>query len=171
MRINLGCGDRYAFGWVNVDHAGSPHQMDQTVDLLGELPWPAESITHVYAGHVLEHLPYAQCAVLLARLLPCMMPGGQLMVVGPDLHRAEAMAEAGTLEVTLDSLRHGAERWPGDRHLWECTPEGIVGLLTVSGWCGITPMGIGEVDPLWPVADRGPQWQCAVAAHRAGADE
>lgn len=164
MRVNLGCGDRYHSGWVNVDHAGSPFPKDATVDLSGELPWGLGSLTHVYAGHVLEHLPIDVCRALLTRLLPCMAPGGQLMIVGPDLIRAQAMAEAGILDVTMDSLRYGANRWPGDEHQWECAPAIIVDLLDTTGWADITDVGIGSVDAMWPVADRGPVWQCAISA-------
>ncbi len=86
------------------------------------------------------------------------------MVVGPDLIRARQMAEAGTLEVTLESLQCGAHRWPGDEHQWECTPELIEELLIDSGWKFVKEVGIENVDPMWPVADRGPLWQCAVQA-------
>lgn len=166
-RLNLGCGDRYAPNWTNVDHAGSPHRKDQTVDLRGEVPWPANSVTHVYAGHVLEHLPVDACVILLGRLLPCMTVGGQIMVVGPDLITAQAMAEAGTLDVTMDSLRYGAHRWDGDQHHWECTPTILVAMLEEAGWADIVDVGIGNVPEMWPVADRRPVWQCAISAIRA----
>lgn len=164
MRVNLGCGDRYQPGWVNVDHAASPHRKDATVDLADDLPWGLGELTHVYAGHVLEHLPLDVCRLLLTRLLPCMAPAGTIMVVGPDVDRAQQMAEAGTLEVTMESLRCGAGRWPGDEHQWACTPTIIVDLLDVAGWSDVTDVGISAVDPLWPVADRTPVWQCAISA-------
>ena len=162
MRLNLGCGDRYASGWHNVDHAGSPHHKDETVDLTGPLPWWPHMVELAYAGHVLEHLPMGGVLDLLERLWLCMRPGGILMVVGPDLVRAQAMAEAGTLDVTMDSLRYGASRWPGDEHRWECAPELIVSALKASGWRQVVEVPFPSLDPLWPVADRGPQWQCAV---------
>lgn len=165
MQVNLGCGDQYADGWVNVDH-GSPHRKDQDVDLTGPLPWPSSSIRRAYAGHVLEHLTKSQCVDLLERLHECMMPLGKLMVVGPDVQIAQRMAEAGTLDVTMDSLRFGAGRWSGDVHRWECTTAGIVALLFTTGWRDVCPMSINDVPSEWPVAYRGPQWQCAVSARR-----
>jgi len=165
MLVNLGCGDRYAATWQNVDHAGSPHRKDVTVDLLADnLPWPTGSILHIYMGHVLEHLPYDGCLDLLKRLLPLVKPEGQIMVVGPDCQVAQLMAEAGTLEVTLDSLKYGADRWAGDRHEWECTAEKVTALLEGAGWTDIHDVGINHVAAFWPVADRRPQWQCAIAA-------
>jgi hypothetical protein len=166
VQVNLGAGDRYVAGWRNVDHAGSPHRRDETVDLRGPLPWPTASITHAYLGHVLEHLTLDACQRLLAQLLHRMVPGGCVMVVGPDVPRAQAMAEAGTLDVTMESLICGGHRWDGDEHQWECCPEVVAHLLASTGWLGVTVVDINEVPDMWPVADRRPQWQFGVAAHR-----
>lgn len=164
MRINLGCGDRYATGWTNVDHAGCPHRKDMTVNLAGPLPWAPGTISHAYAGHLLEHLTLDGCRTLLVNLLPRMAPGGILMVVGPDVPRAQHMAEAGVLDVTMDSLHHGAHRWPGDEHHWDCDPDTVTDLLVHTGWYQPTTIPLHMVDPVWPVADRGPVWQFAVTA-------
>jgi SAM-dependent methyltransferase len=54
MKLNLGCGDRHFEGFENVDsHAPA----DRIVDLEC-LPWPWEddSVEHVLALHVLEHI-------------------------------------------------------------------------------------------------------------------
>lgn len=168
MRVNLGCGDQYAHGWINVDH-GSPHQKDLDVDLTGELPWPPESLERVYAGHVLEHLTQQQCVTLLERLLNCTVSGGQLLVVGPDVDRAQAMASAGTLlDTTMDALRYGADRWEGDVHRWECTPDKIIDMLRRAGWKDVSEVYMGTIPEDWPIAYRGPAWQCAVSAVRWG---
>lgn len=165
VRVNLGCGDRYAGGWHNVDHAGSPHRKDATVDLTGPVPWAPGTIKLAYAGHILEHLTIDQCVKLLADLRPCMAFDGTLMIVGPDLNRARLLAEVGKLDVTLDSLQFGGHRWPGDEHRWECIPEIIIEMLTATGWQNISEFSIGNVPAIWPVADRGPVWQCAVQAN------
>lgn len=166
LRLNLGCGERYADGWTNVDHAGSPHRVDETVDLAGPLPWPDGSISHIYAGHVLEHLPIQSALDLLARLLPATASGGQIMVVGPDVVRGAELAAAGRLEdwMSLDLLIHGARRWHGDEHHWACEAAVLLDMLKETGWVDVTEIPIADVPPLWPVVDRGPAWQCAVGA-------
>jgi len=167
MRINLGCGDRYAPGWHNVDWAGSPHRKDETVDLTGELPWPDGSLTEIYAGHLLEHLDLEQCHLLLSRLLRCTAEQGHIMVVGPDLPTAYQMQKDGTLDVTIDSLLYGAERWPGDRHLWESSAQTCKNLLIEAGWGHPYQLPISTVarsSRSWPVADARPQWQFALLA-------
>lgn len=164
LRLNLGCGDRYAPGWHNIDHAGSPHRKDETVDLCRPLPPSWRNVSRVYAGHILEHLRIGDCLQLLDRLWRVVAPSGRLLVVGPDVVVAEEMAQAGTLDVTLDSLRYGAHRWPGDEHRWECSAGDVKELLWRTGWKWVRSMPIGEVPEEWPVADRGPTWQCAVLA-------
>lgn len=171
MRVNLGCGDRYAPGWINVDWAGSPHRKDQEVDLTGELPWPDNSIQTIYAGHVLEHLTLEQCHNLLTRLRRCAMITGTIVVVGPDLPTAYRMAEEGTLDVTIDSLLYGAERWPGDRHQWESSAEKTTTLLLTAGWVEPRSITLVEAASYWPVADARPQWQFAVSAIKVSDDE
>ena len=171
LKLNLGCGDRYAPGWVNVDF-GTPHVVDEVVDLRGALPWSELDVMHVYMGHVLEHLTLDDCERLLTRLLPCMVYLGEIMVVGPDVLRAERMIADGTFDFswghTLESLRHGGGRWSGDEHMWECNEMKVVDLLTKTGWTDIKTMSIDEVSSYWPVADRAPRWQCAVTAKRPG---
>jgi hypothetical protein len=167
MQLNLGCGDHYADGWVNVDLPTTPHRADQRVDLTGELPWPRNSVECVYAGHVLEHLTRADAGRLLLRLRNCMIENGAIMLVGPDVDRGrELLGETGSDEygATLDLLRFGAGRWAGDVHLWECAERTLVELLEDAGWSSVTPMNMDEVQLLWPVADSRPRWQCAVGA-------
>lgn len=164
MHLNLGCGDWYADGWHNVDHAGSPHRKDETVDLTGPLPWLPGTVQLAYAGHLLEHLTLDGCHLLLTNLRPCMAPDGELMVVGPDATIARALAAAGTLDITLDSLLYGAQRWPGDQHLWESTAAITVDLLTDAGWQGIHELAVVDVDQKWPIGDRRPVWQFAIGA-------
>ncbi len=167
MRLNLGCGDRYAEGWWNVDFAGSPHRKDEEVDLrTNALPWAPGSIELAYAGHALEHLFVNEVITLLQTLRPLMAPGGELMVVGPDVILAEGQAVTNDLGAghTLDSIKHGGYRWHGDEHRWQCTQWDVAALLHVSGWSKIQRLGVAHVPDFWPVADRGPQWQCAVRA-------
>lgn len=165
VKLNLGCGDRYAPGWHNVDHPGMPHQKDEALDIRWPLPWMG--VEYVYMGHILEHLRVSECLSLLTRVLECMVPDGKLMVVGPDVLIAQGMALSGTLDVTLDSLKYGASRWPGDEHRWECIAHDISAMLRVTGWRDVQEISINDVPEMWPVADRGPQWQCAVSARRA----
>jgi hypothetical protein len=166
MKINLGCGDRYADGWINVDWAGSPHRKDQEVDLTGELPWPKGSLERIYAGHVLEHLTMLDCVLLLNRLYFCSTLGAEIMIVGPDLPTAYRMQRQGTLDVTIDSLLYGAERWSGDKHLWPSSAVTVNEFLAKAGWSDIHDVELDEVAAYWPIADARPRWQFALWAKK-----
>jgi len=175
VRLNLGCGDRYAEGWHNVDWAGCPHRVDETVDLTGELPWSPGSVTHMYAGHLFEHLTRDQCAALCALLLAVAgRRGCLLMAVGPDVDAARAMIADGTFDYTyhsLETITDGGHRWPGDDHLWQTTGPAVADMLRGAGWPVVTDLGgmpglagLAGGDA-WPVADREPLWQYAVRAY------
>jgi hypothetical protein len=166
VKVNIGCGDRYAPGWVNVDRADTPTRKDLDHDLRNPMPrkWIGK-IERAYAGHVLEHMFVDEVIVFLQRLREAMHPEGELMVVGPDVIRAQGMLVAGAqLEVPFNEIRHGGDRWPGDTHRWDCTANCIKRLLIVTGWMLVTEVGIQNVPEEWPVAVRGPRWQCAVSA-------
>jgi len=55
IRLNLGCGDDFRKGYVNVDLYGLP---DVRLDLnSANWPWEENSVQEVAMFHVLEHLP------------------------------------------------------------------------------------------------------------------
>lgn len=165
MKLNLGCSNHYVQGWVNVDQEHSPYPKDLELDLTKKLPWEVCSVTSVYAGHVLEHLRVKDALMLLMSLRECVIPTGQIMVVGPDVRKAEALIAAGTFDATyhtLQTIMHGENRYPGDQHQWECTTEKIIELLIAVGWDKVIDVGIENVSTFWPVVDRKPPWQLAV---------
>jgi predicted SAM-dependent methyltransferase/SAM-dependent methyltransferase len=168
VQLNLGCGDHHApTPWQNVDF-GSPCTPDVVCDLRGPLPWPRGSVTRVYCGHVLEHLTVPEATSLLARLAPLMVPGGQIMVVGPDVDRGRQLHADGLVGDELWEVMRagaGAKRWPGDTHEWDCEPRTLARMLQQAGWSDIAEVPINEVPGSWPVVAR-VEWQCAVGAVR-----
>lgn len=164
MWLNLGNGDSYAEDFWNVDHEGSPHPTDERVDLTGPLPWEPGTVTRAYLGHLLEHITIDQGTDLLRRLLKIAAPGCDLMIVGPDVRRAEAMHRSGVLSAEwLRLVRDGGDRWPGDRHLWQCEPQTVIRMLVNAEWGNIREIPIDLVPDVWPVVSR-VGWQLAVQA-------
>jgi len=53
--LNLGSGGNPAEGYINVDIESHPG-VDQLVDLEKDWPWPDESIDHIMASDICEHL-------------------------------------------------------------------------------------------------------------------
>lgn len=108
-RLNLGSGDFPARGWVNVD-SWAGNNPDVIADIRC-LPFPDGCASHVYAGHVLEHLEYhVAVAEALVEVRRVLAPDGRAVFVTPDCGPD-----------STDAMRHGGHRWPGDDHQWEAT--------------------------------------------------
>jgi predicted SAM-dependent methyltransferase len=162
MLLNLGCGEFYAVDWINVDLPDTPHSKDEKFDLRArDLPTHWQAITKVYAGHVLEHLEPHECVALLHRLRHRMTQFGRIMVVGPDVKRAQFMLRNGALSrAEYQMIVNGGHRWSGDEHKWQCHANRVKGMLIAAGWRGadeVELLGIRD----WPVVSR-VGWQCAV---------
>lgn len=169
MRLNLGCGDHYAPGWTNVDAVITDVVrpdvvLDVTSDTLSLLTF--QDVQHMYAGHVLEHIPHDDVEGVLRRWREWLTLDGELVVVGPDCDRGEAMLRAGQMHPDeYELLLHGGNRWPGDTHLWRATESETIILAERAGWrCQAVPVGslFGTIYPLVS----GVTWQFALRCRR-----
>lgn len=162
MKLNIGCGEYYAQGWTNVDRTKIPEgPQPDVIAFAHDLPFRKSAATHIYAGHVLEHIELADVPATLDEFKRVLRKAGQLMVVGPDLDRAlQSFPDA------VEDIRHGGSRWEGDTHYWESTEAKTVQLLQDGGWnTEIIP--IEDVDwELWPLTSK-IGWQFAILATKA----
>lgn len=83
MRVNIGCGNNYVDGWVNLDI--SPEVgADVVCDITGGLPFADDSVLEVLAENVLTQLPNpAAFRDVLNELWRVVKPGGELRVRVP----------------------------------------------------------------------------------------
>lgn len=82
LRLNIGCGDFPLRGWVNVDaddNTAADHVM-----VVPPLPWAAECVAEIFAGHFLEHLDRIDAEDFLHECRRVLVPGGKLGIVVPD---------------------------------------------------------------------------------------
>ena len=159
MKLNLGCGEFPAAGWVNVDLRDHDGPRPDVVADLADLPFGDGAAQAVYAGHVFEHVALDRLPVVLTEISRVMASSAVLMVVGPDLDRAET-----DFPERIPDIVHGGGRWPGDAHLWDCREPLMLQVLTDNGWA-VRPLPIAEVPDTWPVTSR-IGWQFAVEATR-----
>lgn len=161
MKLNIGCGDFYAQGWTNVDQVkidGGPQP--DVIASAEKLPFRKSSTTHVYAGHVLEHIALEDIPAVLKEFDRVLRKAGLLMLVGPDLDRALQSYPG-----MVDAIRNGGCRWEGDKHLWESTETKTLEILRENGWT-VTAIPIEDVDEdVWPVVSK-IGWQFAILATR-----
>jgi predicted SAM-dependent methyltransferase len=84
--LNLGCGERFHSGWVNLDlHPANPSV--KRWDVQKALPFSDGSFDVVYHSHVLEHLSKRDAPALLSECRRVLKSGGVIRVVVPDLER------------------------------------------------------------------------------------
>ncbi|HYG23660.1 MAG TPA: methyltransferase domain-containing protein [Verrucomicrobiae bacterium] len=86
MKLNVGCGDRFAKGWLNVDF----HPVSKSVkrvNLLAGLPFSDNNFDVVYSSHVLEHFSRDAAEGLAREMHRVLKPNGIIRVVVPDLEQ------------------------------------------------------------------------------------
>lgn len=157
LRLNVGCGDHYAAGWVNLDLACDEHRHPDVTGDARSLPFRDATFDRCYLGRVLEHVARADAHRVLLEARRVLRPGGLVTVVGPALDRCSTPEQR--LGVML-----GAGRWPGDEHQWTPTTLETVRLVE-RAFPGARLVSIEEVGREWPVVSRA-AWRCAVQAEK-----
>lgn len=166
LRVNVGCGDHYAPGWLNVDVAKTDQVQADVVGRLGDSladQIGLNVVSHLYLGHILEHIDLSQMESAMADIHRMMSPDGIIMVVGPDFARATEWVRAGDMTRTAaGEVLLGGSRWDGDDHRWVSTAETTRCLLEFFGFL-TRPVEIENVPGIWPLVSR-IGWQFAIEA-------
>lgn len=128
IKLNVGCGPYQHTGWINVDTAES-NRPDVVANLVDGLPFRSGSASHIYAGHVLEHIPAdygVETALREIKRLLCF--AGTLVVVGPALDLALRFDAD---PATVESIVHQNPPGPYDPlyHQWLPTSYNTLDLV------------------------------------------
>lgn len=89
MKLHLGCGPRCIPGFVHIDAQPAPH-----VDIVGpveRLPMGDNSVSLIYASHVLEHFGRNEYKAVLKEWFRVLKPGGILRLSVPDFAACAAI--------------------------------------------------------------------------------
>lgn len=101
-RLNLGCGDKYLQGWVNVDLYAP--MADYRVDLR-KMEMPAGTVAEAVCFHVIEHLTREDGVDLIRRVLSWLEPGGTLAVEWPEYGRCLHAIRRGQVKTDSQGVR------------------------------------------------------------------
>lgn len=180
MKVNIGCGPHRARApWVNVDRVYLPGRIEPDMvnksglpaDLAPD-PIPYGSATHVYLGHVLEHVRWETVPDFLRSVRTLTESGGLVAVVGPDVQKVIAGHKEGRypwslvsacLEGSNAQIDDIEATHDGARHQWNCTEERVVEAFGLAGFVDIEPFKPRELSGEWPLVSPA-DWQCAVVA-------
>jgi SAM-dependent methyltransferase len=141
LKLHLGCGPRYIPGFVHVDLLPAPH-----VDVVGpveRLPMGDDSVSVIYASHVLEHFGRYEYKAVLREWIRVLRPGGVLRLAVPDFAACAAIYyESGLIDGLsgLVGLIVGGQRGDNDYHKMIFDEESLrrdlldLGLRDVRRW-------------------------------------
>jgi len=85
--LNLGCGERYLEGFVNIE-GNIRRKKDIWLDIRNGLPFPDRSVDGIYSCHVFEHFYMDELQSILKECHRVAKPGGGIRVLVPSLEQA-----------------------------------------------------------------------------------
>ena len=163
MKVNLGCGQTYKEGWVNVD-ASPDVRADIYMDAFEFVATHGAEVDELYMGHFLEHLLPASAAALLAEIGRKLPVGAEVSAVVPDM--SAIFAAYGRGEITNETLnaKFIYSYVQPSPHVWCYDAAALVDVFRAAGFADVR-----EIDPhTWPPvywkAGEESEWQCGVAA-------
>lgn len=97
IRLNVGAGDKYLPGFVNIDRHGT---QDLNSDAF-PLPFPTDHADELWAIHLLEHLPRKDASPVLTEWFRVLKPGGKLVLELPCLDKIARLIVKGEKNLRL----------------------------------------------------------------------
>jgi len=83
MKLNIGCGDVYLPGWINIDLDSS--RADLKHDLRTPLPYEDNSISFIYNEHFIEHVTVNEAVNIMKEFHRVLKKNGVMRIATPDL--------------------------------------------------------------------------------------
>lgn len=159
MRINVGCGQHYADGWVNLDLVrDNITRPDVLVTTAVPFPFETASVEKAYLGHVLEHIAWEDVPIYLSQLRRVLKPGASALFVGPDVRRtiqqfAEHRQSFDRVLATLENVDEERYARLGSHHRWNCHEERLFNAVVDAGFIAqVVTLEEVTAEP-WPLVD------------------
>ncbi len=82
VKIEIGSGSKKGTnGWLTIDVAAG---VDILWDLRNGIPFPDNSVDHIYSSHMFEHLPYKHVVGVMKECMRVLKKGGMFNIVVPN---------------------------------------------------------------------------------------
>lgn len=139
IKLNLGCGNDYMEGWVNIDQY-APHKVDERYDII-KLPYENNTVDEIKAFHVIEHFPWSKGNEALREWYRVLKPGGRIWLETPDFLescRMYAMGDDKTRYALLGHFFSEGGDTPGQVHYFLFSEPQLKTQMTWAGFKNIT---------------------------------
>lgn len=132
MKINLGCGNDYKEGWVNID-ANSQIRADRNVDIMYLRTDEYEGVKEVLLSHVIEHLKRNEARMLLHVVSLWLEKNGVITVVVPLVDKGLEWEKQGKLaKGFFQQIVYGERTNEWETHKYAYTEESIKELFAAA---------------------------------------
>lgn len=153
IKLDLGGADPGRDGWKSLDLT---EQCDLYWDLRLGIPFPSESVNHLYSSHLFEHLTYQEGQALLKESLRVLKPGGAFSICVPNARiyiegylgirqvptEFYGWKEAFNETTAIDAVNYVA--YMGGEHKYMFDQENLLRILEIAGFANVK---LREFDP------------------------
>ena len=124
MKLNIGCGNQYQKGFINID-AYNKSVADITTNL-ENLEYESNSVEHIQAKQLIEHLGYFKTIYSIAEWFRILKPKATILIETPDLEESFKQFLNGDYEVKRNIITwiYGHES-KGMTHVF-CFPKDLL---------------------------------------------
>jgi len=116
VKLNLGCGNKILFGYVNIDLRGGNNIVK--ADILEYLRnTPNNNVEEVILHHVIEHFSRRESKIVLKEIFRVLKPAGLLDIKCPDVYKiSKSYVESRTTCSQFNSYIYGGQNYPYNYH-------------------------------------------------------
>ena len=133
MKVNLGSGNSYIEGWVNVD-SNPDVRADVYMEAFDFVRMQGSEIDELYMGHFLEHLMPASAAALLALVADELPEGARVSAVVPDMRAIFAAYDAGEISNFELNDRYVYSYEQPSHHVWCHDADSLAAVFDHAGY-------------------------------------
>lgn len=129
MKLNIGCGDNYLKGYINID--SNRNSRADRIMQAHDLDFKSGSVVEIIARHIIEHLGFFKAKYFLSECFRVLKPGGILKIETPHIEKTfKIFLKAKSTRVREKALGwvYGAET-EGMEHRY-CFPVELMEMLT-----------------------------------------
>jgi len=117
IKLHLGCANKRIDGYTNIDCRYMPG-VDEIDNVARLRKYKRESVSVIYASHVLEHFGRWEYMNVLSRWYEILEPNGILRIGVPDFEEmAKYYIKTGNIDA-ITGMLYGGQDYPENNHFW-----------------------------------------------------